>query len=139
MSKSNFLDFLVDETLQPHFPTSQHCDLERKLHDYGISYIKGEFIPQIQMLRFHTAIGLMDIPINWSYFTLDHGKDYTWLNESNDEEGLLFILKGQWKKSIKSLLITQAAGHCYIVALQESEEFYLQDLTNLQEMLVKSA
>lgn len=140
MNKSNFLDFLVDETFRSNTSAKQTLgDLERKLTDYSISFLRGEFIPQIQMLRFATPMGQLDIPVNWSCFALDQGQDYCWVQAQNDVDGLLAIMKASWKNTIKSLLITQSQGYCYIIGLKESDEFYLQDLTNPQEILLKVA
>lgn len=140
MSKFNFLTFLVDETFRLNSATHQSLgDLERKLADYGISFLRGQFIPQIQMLRFATPMGQLDIPINWSCFALEHGQDFSWVQTTNDNDGLLSIMKASWQSQIKSLLITQSQGYCYIIGLKENDEFYLQDLTNPQEILLKVA
>lgn len=140
MNKSNFLNFLVDETFRHNTATQQTLsDLERKITDYSISFLRGEFIPQIQMLRFATPMGRLDIPVNWSCFALDQGQDYCWVQTQNDVDGLLTIMKASWNSSIKSLLVTQSQGYCYIIGLKESDELYLQDLTNPQEILLKVA
>lgn len=140
MSKSNFLSFLVDETFRLQSQNARtFCDLERKLTDYGISFLRGEFIPQIQMLRFNTPMGILDVPINWSSFALDEGRDYNWIKNGSDQEELLNVMKASWNPEMKSLLVMQAQGYCYIISLTESDEFYLKDLINPQEILLKSA
>lgn len=140
MSKSNFLNFLVDETFRLHESSVQNfCDLERKLKDYSISFMRGEFIPQIQMLRFSTPMGVLDVPVNWSCFNLEQGEEYKWITSTNDEESLLQVMQHSWDQHLKSLLIIQSQGYCYLVGLKESDEFYLQDLVNPQEILYKAA
>lgn len=139
MSKPNFLSLLVDETLTLHDSILSFNDLERKLSDYSISYVRGEFIPQIQMLRFNTPMGLIDVPINWSCFALDQGKDYCWVTEKNDSENLLKVMRVSWDAKIKSLLVIQSQGYCYLVGLKEADEYYLRDLVNPQEVLIKAA
>lgn len=140
MSKSNFLNFLVDETLRHHRDDFHaFSDLERKLSDYGISFLRGEFIPQIHMLRFITPMGVIDIPTNWSSFSLEHGQGYCWVKSDTDGDGLLHILQQAWQPSMKSLLVTHSEGYCYIIGLKESDEYYLEDLVNPQEILLRAA
>lgn len=139
MSKSNFLNFLVDETFRIQESSQQFCDLERKLKDFSIDFLRGEFIPQIQMLRFKTSMGLLDVPINWSCFNLEQGEDYKWIHNGNDQENLLKVMKSSWNQELKSLLIMQAQGYCYLIGLKESDEFYLKDLVNPQEIFIKAA
>ncbi|MFA5583646.1 MAG: hypothetical protein WDA09_05475 [Bacteriovoracaceae bacterium] len=139
MSKSNFLNFLVEETLKLHSQTTSFCDLERKLIDYDILFLRGEFVPQIQMLRFQSHWGMIDIPINWSCFNLEQGQDYYWVRAGDPEETLLKVMAKKWDSQVNSLLIMQAEGYCYIIGLKESDEFYLRDLINPQEILTKAA
>ncbi|HLW58052.1 MAG TPA: hypothetical protein VKY27_11725 [Bacteriovoracaceae bacterium] len=139
MSKSNFLNFLVDETFRIQESSLQFCDLERKLKDFSIAFLRGEFIPQIQMLRFETPMGVLDVPITWSCFDLEQGEDYKWINTSNDQESLLKVMKKSWNPELKSLLIMQAQGYCYLIGLKECDEFYLKDLVNPQEIFIKAA
>jgi len=139
MSKSNFLNFLVDEAFELHSQVDSFCDLERKLSDYEILFLRGEFIPQIQMLRFRSHLGPIDIPINWSCFSLEQGQDYHWIKAGDPEEALLKVMTKKWNPEIKSLLIMQAEGYCYMIGLKETDEFYLKDLVNPQEILTKVA
>lgn len=139
MSKSNFLQFLVDETLKLHSEIHLFSDLERKLNDYDIPFLKGTFIPQIQMLRFEGPMGIIDVPANWYCFHFELNEDYHWIQSADDEALLLHVLRKSWSSQIHSLLIMQADGYCYIAGLKESDEFYLQDLVNPQEQLRKAA
>lgn len=140
MKKSNFLNFLVDETFRLQETNhSELSSLEHKLKDYGIHYLRGEFIPQTQLLRFYAPMGILDIPTNWSCFALEHGQDYTHLRADNDPENFLSILKSAWKKDLSSLLITQSQGYCYIIGLGLADEEHFADLINPQEIFIRTA
>lgn len=140
MQRSNFLNFLVDETFRIQEKSyNELWSLERKLVDYRINFLRGEFIPQIQLLRFQTPLGIIDIPVNWSCFALEQGQDYTHLRSDNDPERFLAILKSSWDKNLSSLLITHAQGYCYIIGLSEADERHLDDLINPQEIFIKTA
>ena len=140
MQKSNFLNFLVDETFRIQEKSHNELwSLERKLNDYRINFLRGEFIPQTQLLRFKTPLGLLDIPINWSCFAPEVGRDFTHLRSDNDPESLLAILKSSWDKNLSSLLITQAQGYCYIIGLSQTDEQHFEDLINPQEIFIRTA
>ena len=137
MTESDFLAFLVDETLTLQKSGEVALSsLELKLKDYGLAYLKGEFLPQSQVLRFQSPFGVLDMPINWSVFSLDHtaGKDVI-LSESNDPDHLLAVLRTAWMPDHERMLIIHADGFCYIVGLKTGEELHLHDLQNPQEWL----
>jgi hypothetical protein len=134
MVETDFLSFLVDETLK--LQKSGEVELssfELKLTDYKLNFIKGEFIPQSQMLRFNTTFGKLDIPINWSVFAMDPGEcaDLV-LSKENDHDHLFHVLKTSWNPELSKILVTHADGFCYIVGLRPFEEAHLHDLLNPQ-------
>ena len=137
MAETDFLSFLVDETLKLQKKGEiKLSSFELKLTDYKLDFLKGEFIPQTQMLRFKSLIGILDFPINWSLF----GQQSTDRNDhlittSNDPDHLLEILQINWSKTFQQILITHADGFCFIVGLKEGEEYYLHDLLNPQQLL----
>jgi hypothetical protein len=140
MSEKDFVSFLVDETLklQKSGEVGLSC-LELKLTDYGLNFLKGEFIPQTQILRFKTPFGNLDVPINWSIFSIENSlAQYTLLDEKNDVDNFFLIIRSAWKQSIEKLLITHDDGFCYIIGLNQGEEVHLHDLLTQQEWL-KSA
>lgn len=130
MAETDFLSFLVDETLklQKSGEDELSC-LELKLSDYKLNFIKGEFIPQLQMIRFITSFGKIDIPANWSIFAIDSSDacDFV-LSEDNDADHLFEVLKLNWNSNFSKILITHADGFCYLVGLCPSEEGHLHDL-----------
>jgi hypothetical protein len=134
---NDFLSFLVDETLK--LQRSSEVDfssLELKLRDYELSFLKGEFIPQVQVLRFISPFGLIDVPVNWSIFSMDHHpSDYSILDDENDRDHLFKVLRFAWNSSIERLLVTHADGFCYIVGLKAGDDGHLHDLLNPQEWL----
>lgn len=134
---ADFLSFLVDETFKLQKDGEAALSrLELKIKDYQLEFLKGEFIPQTQMLRFETPFGLMDIPINWSIFntqvnsTCDHI-----IGLENDDDHLLNVLTKSWNVKAKKLLITHADGFCYVVGLRAGEENHIHDLLQDQEFL----
>lgn len=137
MAESDFLSFLVDETLKlQRSGEVQLSSLELKLNDYGLCFLKGEFIPQSQVLRFNSSIGVLDVPVNWSVFALDgSSSEDCVIHVDNDKDHLLKVLKATWMVSLNKLLVTHADGFCYIVGLKAGEEYYLHDLLNPQELL----
>jgi hypothetical protein len=140
MSDKDFVSFLLDETLKLQKSGEvKLSSLELKLSDYGLNFLKGEFIPQTQVLRFKAPFGNLDVPVNWSVFSVENSHaHYTLLDEKNDVDDFFFIIKSAWKQSIEKLLITHDDGFCYIIGLKEGEEAHLHDLLNPQEWL-KSA
>ena len=135
MAETDFLSFLVDETLKlQKSGESQLSSLEQKISDYGLNFLKGAFIPQAQVLRFKTTFGDLDIPVNWSIFSIDnpHG---ALLDEANDDEHFFEVIRMAWKIPFERLLITHADGFCYLVGLKAGEESHLHDLLNPQEWL----
>lgn len=133
----DFLSFLVDETLKlQQSGEAELSSLELKLTDYSLIFLKGEFIPQTQMLRFHTSFGMVDIPVNWSVFAIGPAdtSDHI-LTHENDHDHLLGIMKNVWNKDLEKILITHADGFCYLVGLRSGEESHLHDLMNPQELL----
>jgi hypothetical protein len=108
MAEGDFLSFLVDETLKLQKSGEvKLASLEHKLSDYGLNFLKGEFIPPAQILRFKTTFGNLDIPINWSVFSIDnpHG---ALLDEANDDEHFFEVIRMAWNKKFEKLLITHA-------------------------------
>mgnify|MGYP003524286540 CR=1 FL=1 len=140
MSDKDFVSFLLDETLKLQKSGEvKLSSLELKLSDYGLNFLKGEFNPQTQVLRFNAPFGNLDVPVNWSVFSVENSHaHYTLLDEKNDVDDFFFIIKSAWKQSIEKLLITHDDGFCYIIGLKEGEEAHLHDLLNPQEWL-KSA
>lgn len=137
----DFLSFLVDETMKlQNSGEDKLSSLELKLKDYSISYFKGAFLPQTQMLRFQTHFGILDVPVIWSAFDIQasHTTDMIYSDE-NDPDLLFKILKSHWDTSMTKLLITHADGFCYLVGLKVGEENHLHDLLNPQELLIKVA
>lgn len=134
MAETDFLSFLVDETLKLQKSGEvELSSLELKLSDYKLNFLKGEFIPQSQMLRFITSFGKLDIPVNWSIFAIDSGDcaDVV-LSKENDQDYLFEVLKASWNPEISKILITHADGFCYLVGLRPVEEAHLHDLLNPQ-------
>jgi hypothetical protein len=135
MSK-DFVTFLVDETLK--LQKSGEFELssfELKLTDYGLDFLRGQFLPQLQVLHFATPFGDLDVPINWSVFS---STDHTLFEATNDPEKIFAIIKTAWNKPLEKLLIIHADGFCYLVGLKAGEVVHLHDLLNPQEWL-KSA
>jgi hypothetical protein len=135
MSKKDFLTFLVDETLKlQRTGEANLSSLELKLKDYKLSFLRGEFVPQSQVMRFTTSFGVLDFPINWSIFSHECQTGQI-LNEGNDPDHLLIVLQKVWNSDIKQLLVSHADGFCYIIALREGDECYLHDLLRKHEAL----
>lgn len=137
MSSKDFVSFLVDETFKLQKGGEVELSrLELKLKDYDLCFLKGEFIPQTQILRFKTPFGSLDVPVNWSIFSIENSMaQYTLLDEKNDVDNFFQILKMAWNQPIEKLLITHDDGFCYIVGLKKSELTHLHDLVNPQEWL----
>lgn len=137
MSDKDFVSFLVDETLKLQKSGEvELSSLELKLTDYGLDFLKGEFIPQTQILRFNTPFGNLDVPVNWSVFSIENSlAQFTLLDEKNDVDSFFMVIKMAWKQSIEKLLITHDDGFCYIVGLKAGEERHLHDLLNPQVWL----
>lgn len=134
----DFLSFLVNETLKLQKDGEVSLSsLERKLSDYGLAFFKGEFIPQSQMLRFQTPMGVLDVPVTWSIFSPDH-EGFSLLDESKDVDLFFTVLRNVWNPAIEKVLVTHADGFCYVVGLRAGEDTCLHDLLNPQEWL-KSA
>ena len=138
MAETDFLSFLVDETLRlQQNGEVALSSLELKLTDYELPFLKGEFLPQTQVLRFISPFGLIDLPINWSVFAVDGATSCSdvVLSGENDPDHLFEVLKARWKPHISKLLITHADGFCYLVGLREGDENHLHDILNPQEWL----
>jgi hypothetical protein len=140
MREKDFVTFLVDETLNLQKKREVGLlSLESKLNDYRLNFIKGEFIPQSQILRFKAPFGNLDVPINWSVFSVENSTtDHVILDAKNDVDHFFSIIKTAWNSPIHKLLITHADGFCYLVGLKLGEENHLHDLIKPQEWL-KSA
>lgn len=137
MADTDFLSFLVDETLKLQKSGEvELSSLELKLNDYKLNFLKGEFIPQSQMLRFITSFGKLDIPVNWSIFAIDStdGADIV-LSKENDQDQLFEVLRSSWNPEFSKILVTHADGFCYLVGLRPVEEAHLHDLLNPQVWL----
>ncbi len=137
MVNKDFVSFLVDETLKLQKSGEvKLSSLELKLKDYGLNYFKGEFIPQAQILRFITPFGSLDVPVNWSIFSVENSlAQYTLLDEKNDVDSFFQVIKFAWNRPIEKLLITHDDGFCFIVGLNQGEESHLHDLINPQVWL----
>jgi len=130
MKEKDFLSLLVDETFE--LQKSHQADvshLEHQLRDFNLNFLKGEFIPQLQMLRFTTSLGQLDLPVNWSHFS---DETELVLSSQNDPDLLFTVLEKSWLKKMTKLLITHADGFCYLVGLRKDEEFYLRDLIKIE-------
>lgn len=140
MPSKDFVSFLVDETLKLQKSGEvQLSGLELKLNVYGLDFLKGKFIPQTQIFRFNTPFGNLDVPVNWSIFSIENSlANFTLLDEKNDVDNFFLILKSAWKQSIEKVFITQDDGFYYIVAIKAGDEAHLHDLVNPQVWL-KSA
>lgn len=134
----DFLSFLVDETLKLQKRGEEKLSsLELKLNDYGLTFWKGEFVPQMQVLRFNTPMGLLDVPMNWSVFSCV-GSDHRVLDKDNDMDNFFSVMKSSWKQPLEKVVIVHADGFCYLVGLNHDQVVHLHDLTNPQQWL-KSA
>lgn len=135
MAEHDFLTFLVDETLKlQKRGEGKLSSLEQKLTDYGLNAWKGEFIPQAQVLRFHTPMGNLDVPMNWSVFSCV-GSDHRVLDKNNDMDNFFSVIKSSWKIPVEKVVIIHADGFCYLVGLTQDQEGHLHDLLNPQEWL----
>lgn len=132
MSDSDFLTLLVDETFKlQESGEDKLSSLELKLDDYNLEYLKGEFIPQNQILRFNTPFGVLDAPINWSIFSLDNvNSESVILDQFHDLDHFYSVLKTAWNPSFAKVLITHADGFCYVVGLKAGEDTHIHDLLN---------
>lgn len=136
MADTDFISFLVNETLRLQTDERAHLStLELKLKDYSLSYLRGFFIPQFRMLRFKTEMGTIDIPINWSVFSVGEHQEGIILDADDDKDALFMIFQKNWQPEMKKLLIAHADGYCYLVGLKVGEEVHLHDLLNPQEWL----
>jgi hypothetical protein len=137
MSDRDFLSFLVDETLKLQKSGEvELSSLERKLGDYSLSFLKGVFIPQTQMLRFESPKGKLDVPMNWGIF--DFEQSGTVLDSEHDTDGFFSVMRSAWDTPIEQLAIIHADGFCFLVGFRTGEVHHLHDLLNPQEWL-KSA
>lgn len=137
MQEKDFVSFLVDETLKlQKSGESELSSLEHKLSDYDLNFYRGEFIPQSQTLRFSTPFGKLDVPVNWSVFSLDAiSGGHAILDSHNDQDHFFAVIKEAWPNAIDKLLVTHADGFCYLVGLRKGDETYLHDLLNPTEWL----
>lgn len=136
MADSDFISFLVNETLRLQDSHKEHLSsLELKLQDYSLSYIRGFFIPQYRVLRFKAEMGTIDVPINWSVFSVGEHQDGIILDSEADKDALFEIFQKNWQPEMKKLLIAHAEGYCYLIGLKESEVVHLHDLLNPQEWM----
>ncbi len=135
MADNDFLTFLVDETLKLQKRGEEKLSsLETKLNDYELNFWKGEFIPQSQVLRFKTAMGVMDVPMNWSVFSCV-GSDHRILDKQNDTDSFFTVIKSAWKLPLEKVVIIHADGFCYLVGLTHEQQHHMHDLLNPQEWL----
>jgi hypothetical protein len=135
MASEDFLTFLVDETLKLQKKgLHQLSSLELKLQDYQLDFLRGEFIPQIQVLRFYAQFGCMDIPINWSIFSVENSMaQYTLLSQHQDVDDFFRVISVAWKIPLEQLLITHDNGFCYLVGLRKGDEIHLNDLLRVND------
>ena len=141
MAEADFLSFLVDETIKlQKTGVIKLSSFELKLSDYKLSFLRGEFIPQSQVLRFIASFGKIDIPVNWSVFSIDPSdKQGVILSKEIDDDHLFEILISNWNPEFSKILVTHADGFCYLVGLTPNDEAHLHDLQNPQEWLKKVA
>ncbi len=136
MADTDLISFLVNETLRLQKDERDHLSsLELKLKDYSLSYLRGFFIPQFQILRFKTELGAIDVPINWSVFSVSEHQEAIIIDADEDKDALFMIFQKNWQPEMKKLLITHADGYCYLIGLKEGEDVHLHDLLNPQEWL----
>lgn len=132
----DFLSFLVNETFKLQKSGEvELSSLELKLKDYGLNFLKGEFIPQTQMLKFNTPFGPLDVPVSWKIFGVENNVTHTLLWKENDKDLFFSVLSQAWNMEMEKLLITHADGFCYLVAMKTGEDSCLHDLLNPQEWL----
>lgn len=132
----DFLSFLVDETFKLQKSGEvELSSLELKIKDYGLNFLKGEFIPQTQMLKFNAPFGTFDVPVTWKIFGVENDVGHTLLWKENDTDLFFSVLNKVWGLKMEKLLITHADGFCYLVALKVGEDCCLHDLINPQEWL----
>jgi len=136
----DFFSFLVDETLKLQDSKEINlASLELKLKDYKLDFIRGQFIPQIRMLRFKSQLGILDVPVNWKLFDFsDEETNFKILNQKNDSDSFFTVITKYWNKKFSNLLIINADGFCYVVGLKAGEENLLHDLVN-NETLYRAA
>lgn len=135
MSENDFLGFLVDETLKLQQKGEMKLSsLELKLNDYALNFIKGEFIPQSQVLRFKSQFGHLDFPVNWSIFKMEDNPG-TVLDKDHDIDFLFSVIRKAWNPEFSKILVINADGFCYLVGLKNGDETHLHDLLNPQEWL----
>lgn len=134
---NDLVTFLVEETFKlQEQNTESISSLEAKILDYQLNYLKGFFIPQTQMLRFKTPFGEIDIPTNWSLFSIENSMvDYSLVSEHNDQDEFFHVIQSAWGLPLKSLVITHENGFCFLIGLKSGEEVHLRDLLNDQEWL----
>lgn len=137
MADNDFVAFLVDETLKlQNSREFELSSLELKLKDYGLNYLRGEFIPQLQVLRFNTSFGIIDVPVNWSIFSIESSSEQNViLDNQNDIDHFFEIIKSSWGYPLEKLLMTHGDGFCYLVGLRPGEEVHIRDIINPQEWL----
>ncbi len=137
MADKDFVSFLVEETFKlQRRGEDKLSSLDLKLNDYSLAYVKGEFIPQLQTIRFVTSFGLLDIPVNWSCFDLEYtSRSYSLLDSGNDKDHFFKVIRSAWDLSLERLLIIHADGFCYLVGLRDGEEGHLHDLVHPQQSL----
>lgn len=129
MSESDFLTFLVNETLRlQKSGKAELSSYDLRLKDYGLSFLKGEYIPQLQVIRFSSTKGDLDFPINWSVFSPEKSQEFTVLSEDFDKDHLFSILKSMWPQKLEMILVSHYDGFCYIVGLKPGDESHLSAL-----------
>lgn len=137
MSSNDLVTFLVEETFKLQEASDESISgLEAKIQDYHLNYLKGYFIPQTQMLRFNGPFGCIDIPTNWSHFSIENSlAEYTLMNDHNDADMFFKVIQNAWGIQLKSLVVTHENGFCFIIGLKSGEEVHLRDLLSSEEWL----
>lgn len=138
MSESDFLTFLVDETLKLQKSGKKLSSFDLKLKDYGLNYLRGEYVPKLQVIRFRSDRGSLDFPINWSVFDTKKITGYLVLSQFDDQDHIFSVMKSIWGNAVEKILILEQEGHCYIVALKSGEDAHMRDLLK-KEKALKSA
>jgi len=137
MASNDLVTFLVEETLKLQETGNESISgLEAKIQDYQLHYLKGYFIPQTQMLRFDGPFGCIDIPTNWSLFSIENSMvDFSLISSQKDRDMFFSVIQKAWNIPIKSLVVTHENGFCFMIGLKSGDEVHLRDLLNSEEWL----
>jgi hypothetical protein len=137
----NFLDFLVAETYKLQEQGEHKLNsFETLVKDYGLYYIRGEFVPNLSVFRFATPIGNLDAPITWKVFDFENkNTEFILLDNQNDPQKLYSVLKEAIKQEAEKLYLTQSDGFFYLVFIKKTELTLIEYLKNKDKFQLKVA